>query len=88
MIISAERGLAMDMMDLVVTVCALAAPANCEEKHLEFAFNGSLQQCVMAAPPYIARWVDEHPKWSAVRWRCEYPHPPDRTEVPARMQAV
>jgi hypothetical protein len=27
----------------------------------------------MAAPPYIAQWVGEHPKWTAVRWRCEYP---------------
>jgi hypothetical protein len=27
----------------------------------------------MAAPPYIAQWIDEHPKWMAVRWHCEYP---------------
>ena len=27
----------------------------------------------MAAPPYIAKWIDEHPKWTAVRWRCDYP---------------
>ena len=27
----------------------------------------------MAAQPYIAQWVGEHPKWTAVKWRCEYP---------------
>jgi hypothetical protein len=27
----------------------------------------------MAAPPYIAQWIGEHPKWNAVRWHCEYP---------------
>jgi hypothetical protein len=32
-----------------------------------------LQQCTMAAQPYIAQWVGEHPKWTAVKWRCEYP---------------
>ncbi len=69
----------MDLIDLIVTVCALAAPANCEERHLEFQWSGSLQQCANAAPPYIAQWIGEHPKWSAVRWRCEYPHPQDKT---------
>ena len=32
------------------------------------------RQCAMAAPPYIAQWIGEHPKWTAVKWRCEYPH--------------
>ena len=27
----------------------------------------------MAAQPYIAQWIGEHPKWTAVKWRCEYP---------------
>jgi hypothetical protein len=29
----------------------------------------------MGAPPYIAQWIGEHPKWMAVRWHCEYPGP-------------
>jgi hypothetical protein len=32
----------------------------------------SLNQCVMNAQPYIAQWINEHPKWIAVRWRCDY----------------
>jgi hypothetical protein len=32
----------------------------------------------MAAPPYIAQWIGDHPKWQAVRWRCEYPHTHDK----------
>jgi len=32
----------------------------------------SLHQCVMNAQPYIAQWINEHPKWVAVRWRCDY----------------
>jgi hypothetical protein len=35
----------------------------------------------MGAPPYIAQWVGEHPKWNAVRWRCEYPHPHDKADA-------
>ena len=48
-----------------------------------FSWSGSLRQCVMAAPPYIAQWVGEHPKWNAVKWRCEYPHSNDKA-MPAK----
>ena len=73
----------MNPIDLVVTVCAVLTPATCEEQHRVFANGGSLQQCVMAAPPYIAQWIGEHPKWTAVRWRCEYPHTNDRADAAA-----
>lgn len=70
----------MNPIDLIVTVCAVLSPATCEERHLVFSSNASLKQCVMAAQPYIAQWVGEHPKWSAVKWRCEYPHLHDRAD--------
>jgi hypothetical protein len=78
----------MALIEIVVTVCALADPSLCEEKHLQFDWNGSLSQCAMTAPPYIARWVDEHPKWSAVRWRCEYPGTKDKADARGLMRAA
>ena len=58
----------MSPIDLVITVCAVLSPTTCEEQHLHFADGGaSLQQ-----------WIGEHPKWTAVRWRCEYPHSNDK----------
>jgi hypothetical protein len=64
----------MGFITLVITVCALAQPSQCKDQHLEYMSNGSsLSQCAMAAPPYIAQWVGDHPKWRAVRWHCEYP---------------
>ncbi|MEY9590492.1 hypothetical protein ABIA06_002783 [Bradyrhizobium yuanmingense] len=65
----------MNPIDLVVTVCAVLSPATCEERHLVFHYSGSPRQCAMAAPPYIAQWVGEHPKWHAVKWRCEISAP-------------
>ncbi len=50
----------MGLIELVLTVCAIAQPAACEEQHLQFASSISLAQCAMAAPPYIA----------AVDWRA------------------
>ena len=63
----------MGLLELVITVCAVAHPTLCEDQHLGYASGGTLQQCAMAAPPYIAQWIGEHPKWMAVRWHCEYP---------------
>ena len=57
----------MNPIDLVVTVCAILSPATCEEQHLVFNFGGSPAQCSMAAPPYIAQWIGDHPKWQALR---------------------
>jgi hypothetical protein len=78
----------MNPIDLIVTVCTVLSPATCEERHLVFAFNGSPRQCAMAAPPYIAQWVGEHPKWTAVRWRCEYPHTRERADKGGAAPAV
>ncbi len=64
----------MDAIALIITVCAVVSPNQCEEKHLVFSSAASPQQCAMAAPPYIAQWIGQHPNWTAVKWRCEYPH--------------
>ena len=63
----------MGMLELVVTVCAIAQPTLCEDQHLQFEAGASLTRCAMAAPPYIAQWIGQHPKWTAVRWHCELP---------------
>ena len=63
----------MGLIELIITVCAVAQPSQCEDQHLQFANAGSLAQSAMAAPPYIAKWIGDHPKWMAVRWHCDYP---------------
>lgn len=71
----------MDLIAIVVTVCALAQPDQCEERRLEFNWNGSLKQCVMTAQPYIAQWIGEHPKWSIKSYRCEHPHMKEKADA-------
>jgi hypothetical protein len=70
----------MNAIDLIITVCAVLSPTTCEETRLVFDATMSPAQCAMAAPPYIAQWIGEHPKWTAVRWRCEYPHTKDKVD--------
>jgi hypothetical protein len=64
----------MEAIAIVFTVCALAQPDRCEEQRLEYAWQGSLKECVMTAQPYLAQWIGEHPKWSIKSYHCEYPH--------------
>lgn len=48
------RGLIhMDLVELIITVCAIAAPMNCHEDHLQFTWHGSLQQCAMGLRPIL-----------------------------------
>jgi hypothetical protein len=77
----------MDAINLVLTVCAVSSPTTCEEQRLILSWEGSLAQCTMAAQPYIAQWVGEHPKWTAVKWHCEYPHHDNKAETRAATPA-
>ena len=63
----------MGLIELIITVCAVAQPDMCEDQRLQFAEAGSPVHFARAAMPYIAQWVGDHPKWRAVRWRCDYP---------------
>jgi hypothetical protein len=63
----------MGMIEIILTVCAIANPSYCEEKYLQFTFDGSINQCMMAAQPYIAEWIGKHPEWQVTKWSCDYP---------------
>ena len=55
----------MGLIELIVTFCALSASNQCEDQHFSFPADMSLHRCVINAQPYIAQWINEHPKWVA-----------------------
>jgi hypothetical protein len=63
----------MGFIQIVVMVCQVAQPDLCEEQHLQFAWQGTLQQCIFSAQPYIAQWIGDHPEWTVKSYHCEYP---------------
>ncbi len=63
----------MNIVDLVLTVCAIANPHACQDKHMLFQSNGSLRSCMMEAPPYLAQWEEAHPGLRVKRWTCQWP---------------
>ncbi len=64
----------MDLIDLILTVCLISDPSRCHTEHLHFERHGGLLQCTFLAPPQIAKWSGEHPKFRVARWRCDWPN--------------
>ncbi|HQT26409.1 MAG TPA: hypothetical protein PLK99_07405 [Burkholderiales bacterium] len=67
----------MNLIDLILLACTIAAPSSCHEYHMLLQSSGSLQSCMVQAPPYLARWVGEHPAYVIKRWRCAWPEQED-----------
>jgi len=65
---------------MIITVLCRALADHLRGDAPGVSSSASLQQCAMAAPPYIAKWVGDHPKWTAVKWRAKYPHSNDKSE--------
>jgi hypothetical protein len=64
----------MNFVELILTVCALSQPANCDERKIMLeSATGSPLGCMMQAMPYIAQWSGEHPAVQVSRWRCVRP---------------
>jgi len=61
------------MIELILTVCVLAAPSRCDDVRLQFVAQETMMQCMMQAPPYIAAWSAQHPDVSVSRWRSAWP---------------
>jgi hypothetical protein len=61
------------LVALVLTVCAVADANQCRQEELLFEGDGNLAHCMAEAPPYIATWSEQHPKWRVVRWKCDRP---------------
>ena len=35
----------------------------------------------MAAQPYFAQWIGDHPQWMVKEYHCEYPHTRDKADA-------
>jgi hypothetical protein len=59
------------MIELALVVCLAADPTKCKDVGLVYDGESvTALQCVMRAPPEVAKWVDEHPRWQVKRWTC------------------
>jgi len=66
------KGKSMNVLEILMTVCALANSSVCEDRRIVLDSSMSAAQCVMAAPPVMAQWANENPTWTIMRWSCDY----------------
>jgi len=59
------------MFEIIFITCMLGSPTECREERIPFPFAGeSVRQCAIYAPPQLAQWQENHPKWMVKRWKC------------------
>jgi hypothetical protein len=58
---------------LILSVCLVDDTEVCKDVNLAFMEDVSPMQCVMAAQPEIAKWIEAHPKWVQKKWKCARP---------------
>ena len=59
------------MIELVVAVCMVDAPARCKDVYLNFeAESVTAQQCMSFGQMEMAKWIGDHPNWTIKKWHC------------------
>ncbi|AXQ94488.1 hypothetical protein ORIO_23395 (plasmid) [Cereibacter azotoformans] len=58
------------MIELAFVACLSAAPEACEKRSLYYSDDLSPRACLLRAPPELAKWVLDHPKYRVSSWRC------------------
>ncbi|MFO1089248.1 MAG: hypothetical protein U1E46_06670 [Hyphomicrobiales bacterium] len=60
------------MVALILTVCALANPADCKEEIIPLE-GVAITRCMLNAQPVMEEWSQSHPKWRIAQWKCGNP---------------
>lgn len=63
-------------LELIVSACLLASPAECRDHRVRLTVQGGDPQlCVYASVREVALWQQLNPKWSLRSWRCAMTSP-------------
>ena len=58
------------MITLIVSACLVSDPQSCKTFRLAVNKQDSTFSCIMAAPPLLPQWSEEHPGWHITNWAC------------------
>lgn len=59
------------MIAIVLWTCLVSNPTECRDHKIPLLSGISATQCMMRAPPHVAKWSEDHPQWHIVRWQCQ-----------------
>lgn len=57
------------MIELLFVACLQTSPLECQERSIIYT-DISPDACLSNAPPELAKWAADHPKWMIARWKC------------------
>jgi hypothetical protein len=58
------------MIAIVISACLVGDPGVCKSQRIPLAYDVDASRCLAEAPPHFAKWIEQHPGWQIVRWRC------------------
>ena len=58
------------MLAIILSACLANDPNVCKDYKISLDAGIDPTTCVTDAPPYFAKWAEEHPGWRIKRWRC------------------
>lgn len=58
------------MLYIVLTVCLVSSPGECEERYIPVYAEISPMACMMGAQAEIALWKETHAELDVTRWQC------------------
>ena len=58
------------MLAIIVSACLATDPASCRDYSIPLDASVDPTQCVMHAPPFIAKWGEEHPHLVVTKFAC------------------
>lgn len=58
------------MIAIVLSACLVGDPGVCKSHRIPLTSDVDTTRCLAQAPPHFAKWVEQHPGWEIVRWRC------------------
>lgn len=61
----------MPLIELVISVCAVANPQNCRDIVHPDVKRASQLECVLSAPIETAKWEESHPQWQVKKTECK-----------------
>ena len=59
------------MITLILVVCLTAKPDICEEQRPPVEIVSQMS-CLVQGQQIAAEWLEEHPKWRLLGWRCQF----------------
>lgn len=59
------------MIAIVLSACMASDPNVCKDFRVPIDGGWDAMACAANAPPYFAKWAEEHPGWNIVRWKCQ-----------------